>query len=105
MPKSTICVFHAKMKTQRKPEQDFLSLKPNIVISRVVFFAIDVLFVKALANRLKKQMPKHVLSNDGPLLITARCASHIPATQEGSTGDGAPHNSNETPDRLGRYRS
>ena len=39
------------MKTQRKPEQDFLSLKPNIVISRVVFFAIDVLFVKALANR------------------------------------------------------
>ena len=47
--------FHAKMKTHRKPEQDFLSLKPNIVISRVVFFAIDILLVKALANRFKNR--------------------------------------------------
>jgi len=58
MLKSTICVFHAKMKTQRKPEQDFLSLKPNIVISRVVFFAIDVLFVKALIVEKNRHKPR-----------------------------------------------
>jgi hypothetical protein len=78
-------------------------------MSRVVFFAIDVLFVKALIVEKKQTQTAHAWSNDGPLLITSRCANHIPATQEGSTGDGgpiwAPHNSNQIPDRLGRYRS
>jgi hypothetical protein len=59
MLKSTICVFHAKMKTQRKPEQDFLSLKRYIVMSRVVFFAIDVLFVKALIVEKKQTQTAH----------------------------------------------